>query len=110
MARPSLAGRILASLPPDAAQVIYLTAEQGRRHDPLAAAGALVTDNPDPATVADAAFDRVDELCATGPVVLWADDAQFLDAATLSLLRRLVWASRSLSLVVLITTRPAPSP
>ena len=39
--------------------------------------------------MADAAFDRVDELCATGPVVLWADDAQFLDAATLSLLRRL---------------------
>jgi DNA-binding CsgD family transcriptional regulator len=69
----------------------------------------LLTDNPEPATAADAAFDRVDELCATGPVVLWADDAQFLDAATLSLLRRLVWASRSLPLVVLITTRPAPS-
>jgi DNA-binding CsgD family transcriptional regulator len=104
-----LARKILASLPPGAARVIYLTAEQGRRHDPLAAAGALVTDNPDPAAAADSAFDRVDELCASGPVVLWADDAQFLDAATLSLLRRLVWASRSLPLVVLITTRPAPS-
>ena len=56
-----------------------------------------------------AAFDRVDELCADGPVVLWADDAHNLDAATLTLLRRLVWASQSLPLAVLVTTRPYPS-
>ena len=38
-----------------------------------------------------------------------ADDAHYLDAATLTLLRRLVWASRSLPLAVVITTRPYPS-
>jgi DNA-binding CsgD family transcriptional regulator len=107
-----LARKIMDSVPPGTAREIFLTAEPGRRHEPhapLAAAGILPADDPDPADAADAAFDRVDELCAAGPVVLWADDAQFLDAATLTLLRRLVWASRSLPLVVLITTRPAPS-
>ena len=57
----------------------------------------------------DAAFDHVDELCADGPVVLCADDAHHLDAASLRLLRRMVWASRSLPLAVLVTTRPGPS-
>ncbi len=107
-----LARRILDSLPPGAARIIYLTAEQGRRHEPLAAAAGLLDDGhgpaPPPAST-DAAFDRVDELCAAGPVVLCADDAHYLDAATLTLLRRLVWASRSLPLAVVITTRPYPS-
>ena len=57
----------------------------------------------------EAAFDRVDELCSDGPVVLCADDAYNLDAATLTLIRRLVWASRSLPLAVLVNTRPYPS-
>jgi DNA-binding CsgD family transcriptional regulator len=107
-----LARKIMGSVPSGAAQKICLAAEPGRRHEPFAplkAAGLLLTGHPDPAEAAGAAFDRVDELCAAGPVVLSADDAHFLDAATLSLLRRLVWASRSLPLVVLITTRPAPS-
>jgi DNA-binding CsgD family transcriptional regulator len=34
-------------------------------------------------------FDRVDELCADGPVVLHADDAHNLDAVSLTLIRRL---------------------
>ena len=42
-------------------------------------------------------------------MVLCADDAHHLDAATLTLIRRLVWASRSLPLAVLVTTRPDPS-
>ncbi|HXP54324.1 MAG TPA: LuxR C-terminal-related transcriptional regulator [Streptosporangiaceae bacterium] len=107
-----LARKIMDSVPPDEARKIFLAAEPGRRHEPygpLAAAGVLPTGHPDAAGAAEAAFDRVDELCGAGPVVLGADDAQFLDAATLTLLRRLVWASRSLPLVVLITTRPAPS-
>ena len=55
------------------------------------------------------AFNHVDELCADGPVVLCADDAHFLDAASLTLLRRLAWASQSLPLALLINTRPSPS-
>jgi DNA-binding CsgD family transcriptional regulator len=58
---------------------------------------------------AEAAFGRIDELCADRPVVLCADDAHDLDAATLTLIRRLVWASRSLPLAVLVTTRPYPA-
>ena len=56
----------------------------------------------------DIAFDRVDGLCAVGPVVLWMDDAHNADAASLTVLRRLVWASRNLPLVVVITARPFP--
>ncbi len=41
--------------------------------------------------------------------MLCADDAHNLDAATLTLVRRLVWASRSLPLAVLVTARPDPS-
>jgi DNA-binding CsgD family transcriptional regulator len=103
-----LARRILDSLPPNAAKTVYLAAEPGRRHEPLAAARALLDGTPAAAGASNAAFDKIDELCANGPVVLCADDAHDLDAATLTLLRRLVWASRSLPLVVLITTRPHP--
>jgi hypothetical protein len=42
-------------------------------------------------------------------VVLCVDDAHYLDGASLTLLRRLVWASQSLPLCVVVTTRPGPS-
>jgi DNA-binding CsgD family transcriptional regulator len=101
-----LAQRILDSVPPGAAKILRVAGEPGRRTDPFAAAGPLVADLPAPENLGDAAFDRVDELCADGPVVLCADDAHHLDAATLTLIRRLVWASRSLPLAVLVNTRP----
>ena len=41
--------------------------------------------------------------------MLWVDDAHHLDAASLTLLRRLAWASRDLPLVLLVSTRPYPS-
>lgn len=43
---------------------------------------------------ADTVLDRVDELCAAGPVVVWVDDAHHADAASLAGLRRMVWAGR----------------
>ena len=104
-----LARRILDSVPPGEAKVLIVAGEQGRRNDPFAAAGQLAGDMPGGRDLGEAAFDRVDELCADGPVVLCADDAHHLDAATLMLLRRLVWASRSLPLAVLVNTRPYPS-
>ena len=104
-----LACQILASVPPGAAKILRVAGEPGRRNDPFAVAGALLGDPPDGGDPAVAAFDRIDELCADGPVVLCAEDAHYLDAATLTLLRRLVWASRSLPLVLLVTTRPSPS-
>jgi DNA-binding CsgD family transcriptional regulator len=105
-----LARRILDSVPPGGAKVLTVTGEQGRRKDPFAAARPLVSDMPAGADPGEAAFDRVDELCADGPVMLYVDDAHNLDAATLTLIRRLVWASRSLPLAVLVTTRSDPSP
>jgi len=112
-----LARKITDSVPPGEAKILRVAGEPGRRHDPFAVAGPLLGGVPgrgapgappgqDPA---DAAFDRVDELCADGPVVLCADDAHYLDGATLTLLRRLVWASRSLPLALLVTTRPVSS-
>jgi predicted ATPase len=104
-----LARRILDSVPPGAAKILRGAGEPGRRNDPFAALGPLAGDLPRHGDLGDAAFDRVDELCADGPVVLCADDAHTLDGATLALIRRLVWASRSLPLAVLVNTRPDPS-
>ena len=104
-----LARQIRGAVPPDAATARHVAGEQGRRNDPFVLAGQLLDDTPPRAEPGEAAFDRVDELCAGGPVVLCVDDAHYLDAASLTLLRRLVWASRSLPLAVLITTRPVPS-
>jgi len=104
-----LAREILDSVSPDEAKVLRVAGEQGRRNDPFAIAGQLLGGTPPAGNPADAAFDHVDELCATGPVVLCADDAHYLDAASLTLLRRLVWASRSLPLAVLVITQPSPS-
>jgi DNA-binding CsgD family transcriptional regulator len=104
-----LARRVLDSIPPGEAKVVIVAGEQGRRNDPFAGAGQLAGDMPGGGDPGEAAFDRVDELCADGPVVLCADDAHNLDAATLTLIRRLVWASRSLPLAVLVNTRPYPS-
>ena len=104
-----LARAIVESVPPGQAKVLRVAGEQGRRNDPFAGAGPLLGDMPSAGDPGEAAFDRVDELCAGGPVVLCVDDAHNLDAATLTLIRRLVWASRSLPLAVLITTRPDPS-
>ena len=104
-----LAGEILASVAPGAAKVLRVAGQQGRRNDPFTVASQLLGELTGDTDPADAAFDHVDELCADGPVVLCADDAQHLDAASLTLLRRLVWASRTLPLAVLVTTRPGPS-
>jgi DNA-binding CsgD family transcriptional regulator len=103
-----LARRILDSVPPGTAKVLRVAGEPGRRNDPFAGARPLLGDMPAAGDVGDAAFDRVDELCADGPVVLGVEDAHNLDAATLTLIRRLVWASRSLPLAVLVNTRPDP--
>ena len=104
-----LAREITDSIPPGAAKVLRGAGTLGRRNDPFAIAGQLLGGTPPSGDPGEAAFDRIDELCAEGPVVLWVDDAHNLDAGSLTLLRRLVWASRSLPLAVLITTRPSPS-
>jgi DNA-binding CsgD family transcriptional regulator len=104
-----LARGVADSVAPGEAKVLRLAGEPGRRNDPFAAAGPLLTGMPVDGNPGAAALDRVDELCGSGPVLLWADDAHNLDGATLTVLRRLVWASRSLPLAVLVTTRPYPS-
>jgi DNA-binding CsgD family transcriptional regulator/tetratricopeptide (TPR) repeat protein len=101
---------VIESAGPGAAAVLRVAGEPGRRTDAFAGASQILGRAiREPGDLGDAAFDRVDELCAGGPVLLCADDAHHLDAATLTLLRRLVWASRSLPLAVLVTTRPDPA-
>jgi predicted ATPase len=90
-----LVREILASVAPGAAKVLRVAGQPGRRNDPFTIAKQLLGDLAPDTDPADAAFDHVDELCADGPVVLCADDAHHLDAASLTLLRRLVWASRA---------------
>jgi DNA-binding CsgD family transcriptional regulator len=131
-----LARQVIEAVPPGTAMILRVAGEPGRRADPFAGLGPLLDGQPgraaraaapsaapaaapsaapsgsaasDRGDPAAAAFDRVDELCGHGPVVLCAEDAHNLDSATLTVLRRLVWASRSLHLAVLVTTRPDPS-
>ncbi|HEY1915412.1 MAG TPA: LuxR C-terminal-related transcriptional regulator [Streptosporangiaceae bacterium] len=104
-----LAQDILTGLEPGAPKVLRVAGERGLRSDPFTAARQLLGGQLPGGDPADAAFDHVDELCADGPVVLCADDAHHLDGASLTLLRRLMWASRNLPLAVLVTTRPDPS-
>jgi hypothetical protein len=82
-----LTRKILDGIPPAAAKVLRVAGAQGRRNDPFAGARLIAEDLPGNGHLAETAFDRVDELCADGPVVLAADDAHNLDAATLTLLR-----------------------
>src|SRR5262249_32982073 len=88
--------------------ILRVAGQQGRRNDPFTAAGQLLGDLARDTDPAGAAFDLVDELCADGPVVLCADDAHHLDAASLTLLRRLVWASQRLPAAVRVTPGPVP--
>jgi DNA-binding CsgD family transcriptional regulator len=104
-----LARDILASVGPGEAKVRQLTGGRQGRNDPFTAARQLLGGAAPDGDPGDAAFDHVDELCADGPVVIFADDAHRFDGASLTLLRRLVWASRSLPLVMLISTRPFPA-
>ena len=103
-----LAGEVLTGVGPGEAKILRVAGDYRRRNDPFSGLGELLRDVPDGEDPGDAAFARVDELCAVGPVVVCADDAHHLDAASLTLLRRLVWASRSLPLALLVSTRPFP--
>src|SRR6185312_8040430 len=82
-----LARTIVDAIEPGAASIRRVVGLPGRRNDPFGVAGALLGDGPGDPDPGDAAFDRVDELCADGPVVLWVDDAHHLDAASLTLVR-----------------------
>jgi hypothetical protein len=104
-----LVRQILDSVPPDEANILHIAGDHRRRNDPFGGLTGILGEVPDGEDPGEAAFARVDELCAAGPVVVCADDAHQLDAASLTLLRRLVWASRSLPLVVLIMARPSPA-
>jgi len=104
-----LVGQVLAAIVPGEATIVHVAGDHRRRNDPFAGLGVLLGEVADGEDPGEAAFARIDELCAAGPVVVHADDAHYLDAASLTLLRRLVWASRSLPLVVLITARPFPA-
>lgn len=95
---------------PSGAAVLRAVGDHRRRTEPFAVLGQLTGSVPAGEDPAEVAFDRVDELCATGPLVVWVDDAHHADAASLAGLRRLVWASRSLPLTVVLSARPFPTP
>ena len=105
-----LAGQILDSIAPHRAQVLRAAGEEGRRNDPFVLVEQILGTVPGGQDPGDAAFDFVDELSSSGPVVLGVDDAHQLDGASLTVLRRLVWASRNLPLAVLISMRPSTFP
>ncbi|MBC3840608.1 hypothetical protein GXW82_11080 [Streptacidiphilus sp. 4-A2] len=53
-------------------------------------------------------LDRLDAMCASGPLVLAADDAHLADAASLAVLDLIAAAARDLPLALLVTRRPLP--
>lgn len=94
----------------DPVTVLRAAGDHRRRHEPFAVLGQLTGPVPPGDDPAEVVVDRVDELCAAGPLVVWVDDAQHADAASLAGLRRLVWAGRSLPLSVVLSARPFPQP
>ena len=94
----------------DPVTVLRADGDHRRRHEPFAVLGQLTGPTPPGDDPAEVVFDRVDELCGGGPLVVWVDDAHHADAASLAALRRLVWAGRSLPLSVVLTARPFPQP
>ncbi|WP_395728275.1 LuxR C-terminal-related transcriptional regulator [Nakamurella sp.] len=92
------------------AAALRAVGDHRRRNEPFAVLGQLSGPVPVGEDPAEIAFDRIDELCAAGPLVVWVDDAHHADAASLAGLRRLVWASRSLPLTVVLSARPFPTP
>ncbi|MFK0229897.1 LuxR C-terminal-related transcriptional regulator [Streptomyces sp. NPDC090303] len=63
---------------------------------------------PTPADFEDALLARLDELCATGPLLLALDGAQQADAASLGFLSLAASAGRDLPLALLVAHRPEP--
>jgi DNA-binding CsgD family transcriptional regulator/tetratricopeptide (TPR) repeat protein len=102
-----LVGEVLAAVPPDQANVLSAAGDPRLRSEPFATVRQLtgVGGDGDPT---DAVFDHVDQLCGTRPTVLWVDNADQVDAASLAVLRRLAWATRDLALALVVTARPAP--
>lgn len=94
----------------DPMTVLRAAGDHRRRQEPFAVLAQLTGPTPPGDDPAEVVFDRVDELCATGPLVVWVDDAHHADAASLAGLRRLVWAGRSLPLTVVLSARPFPQP
>ena len=92
------------------AAALRAVGDHRRRNEPFAVLGQLTGPVPAGEDPAEVVFDRVDERCAAGPLVAWVDDAHNADAASLAGLRRLVWASRSLPLTVVLSARPFPVP
>ncbi|MCW2529405.1 MAG: putative LuxR family transcriptional regulator, partial [Pseudonocardiales bacterium] len=80
----------------------WLTARQ-----PFASVPFLVRGEPGSDSV-EAAVATADEWCNAGPVLIWIDDAQHLDAASSSVIGRLVRAAESLPLTVIVSARPQP--
>ena len=76
----------------------------------LAALRAALGIVADPATpvpaVADRLVSHVDERCATSPLVLVIDDAQWIDEAGLDVVRRLTALTRQLPLLLVVAARP----
>ncbi|HEY7815834.1 MAG TPA: AAA family ATPase, partial [Nakamurella sp.] len=99
-----------ASSAPGGAAALRAVGDHRRRNEPFAVLAQLTGPVPIGEDPAEVAFDRIDERCAAGPLVAWVDDAHNADAASLAGLRRLVWASRSLPLTVVLSARPFPVP
>ncbi|MGE3288361.1 MAG: LuxR C-terminal-related transcriptional regulator [Pseudonocardia sp.] len=80
----------------------------GSARDGFAVVRQFAGPSPPDTDPAEEAFALVDGWCAAGPVLCWVDDAHQADAASLAVLRRLVWAARDLPLVVLVSARGYP--
>jgi type II secretory pathway predicted ATPase ExeA len=89
------------------ARIISAAADEFTVRQPFASVAALLeSDRPSGTDPVQTAAERIDELCSQGPVLIWIDDAQYLDSASLSVLIRLWPSTRDLPLTIILSTRP----
>ncbi|MTD14929.1 hypothetical protein GIS00_13365 [Nakamurella sp. YIM 132087] len=85
----------------DAGAVVALRAEEIRRHVPFGVLAPLLPEGT--ARTSATLLDTVDELCAAGDLIVWIDDAQYVDPASAAALAVLADATRSLPLSLVLS-------
>ena len=108
MGKSHLGRMIAARADRHGARVLIASGRERLSRNGFATIHELVGDSDPGRDPGEEAFGRIDAWASQGPVLCWVDDLQWADSASLSALRRLVWAARDLPLVIVLAGRSVP--